>query len=172
MNGYSAWRKKRRAMKNRGVLKKGLIAWLKLAGVILAAGIFLASIRIKTEEPIQVRTDTEPIYNHFPDLPETSEIRWCSQSSEGIGLTTVNLYIFTFYDDDISNELQDMKIKDEGEDIELYFVSDGIENKQKWRRVENAGFAFQKEIKDTEKMHTDVYINEAGTMLYIEAVGD
>ena len=54
-------------------MKKIFNAWLKLAVVILAAGvtflvivveIFLASIVIKTEEPIQVHTDIEPIYNY------------------------------------------------------------------------------------------------------------
>ena len=155
-------------------MKKSFNVWLKLAVVILAAGvtflvivvgIFLASIVIKTEEPIQVRTDIEPIYNHFPNLPETSEIQWCSKSSDGIGLTTTYIYIFAFYDDDISDELQDMIIKDENEEIELYFVSDGIDADQNWRHIENAGFAFQKDSKSTQKMWTTVSINEAGTIL-------
>lgn len=162
-------------------MKKSFNAWLKLAVVILAAGaaflvivvgIFLASIVIKTEEPIQVRTDIEPIYNHFPNLPETSEIQWCSKSSDGIGLTTTYIYIFAFYDDDISDELQDMIIKDENEEIELYFVPDGMDADQKWRHIENTGFAFQKDCKSTQKMWTTVSINEEGTILYIEAVGD
>ena len=162
-------------------MKKSFNAYLKLAVVLLAAGviflvtvvgIFLASIAINTEEPIQVRTDTEPIYNHFSDLPETSKIQWCSKSSDGIGLTTTYIYIFAFYDEDISNELQDMTIKDENEDIELYFVPDGMDANQKWKHVEDAGFAFQKDIKSTQKMWTTVSINEAGTILYIEAVGD
>ena len=86
-------------------MKKNFTACLKLAATILAvgitflitaagifrvtaAGIYIASTVVNTVKPIQVRTDTEPIYNHFPDLPETSEIQWCSKSSEGIGPTT------------------------------------------------------------------------------------
>lgn len=162
-------------------MKKFFNVWLKPAVVILvagviflimAAGIFLVSTIMKTEEPIQVRTDIEPIYNHFPDLPETSQIQWCSKSSDGIGLTTTYLYIFAFYDNDISNELQDMVIKDNNEEIEVYFVPDGVDANQKWKHVEDAGFAFQKDIKNTQKMWTTVSINEAGTILYIEAVGD
>ena len=162
-------------------MKKSFNAWLKLAVVILAVGItslvivvgiFLASMVMNTKEPIQVRTDIDPIYNHFPNLPETSEIQWCSKSSDGIGLTTTYIYIFAFYDEDISNELQGMTIKDENEDIELYFIPDGMDANQKWKHVEDAGFAFQKDIKSTQKMWTTVSINEAGTILYLEAVGD
>ncbi|MDE7208072.1 MAG: hypothetical protein K2N90_13110 [Lachnospiraceae bacterium] len=168
-------------MKKNGVMKKNFITWLKFAAAILAVGIiflvtatgiYIASIVINTVKPIQVRTDTEPIYNHFPDLPETSEIQWCSKSSEGIGPITTYIYIFAFYDDDIGKELRDMNIKDGNEDIELYFVPEGIDVDQKWKFVEGAGFAFQNEIKDTRKMYTNVYINETGTILYIEAVGD
>lgn len=35
-------------------------------------------------EEVQIRTETEPIYNHFPDLPGTSKMQWCSESSKGI----------------------------------------------------------------------------------------
>ena len=170
-------------------MKKIFIAWLKRAVVILvvgaaflvselgmfhimAAGLYRAFIVIEANKPVQVRTDVEPIYNHFPDLPETSEIQWCSKSSTGIGPEITFLYIFAFYDEDISNELQCMEIKDENVDIELYFVPDGMDANQKWKSVENGGFAFQKDIKSTQKMWTNVFINEKGTMLYIEAVGD
>ena len=147
---------------------------LIVAGILFsAAGVILfAAERVKMNDNIQIRTETEPIYNHFPDLPKTSEIQWCSRTSDGIGLTAVKLYFFAFYDYDVSNELQEMKIENQGEDIELYFVPDGIHKDEKWRHVENAGFAFQTDIKDTEKMYTTVYINDTGTILYIEAIGD
>ena len=170
-------------------MKKSFIAWLKRVVVILvagaaflvselgifgliAAGLYHVFVVIEANKPVQVRTDVEPIYNHFPDLPEASEIQWCSKSSTGIGLKTIYIYIFAFYDEDISNELQDMEIKDENEDIELYFVPDGMDVNQKWKHVEDGGFAFQKEIKSTQKMWTNVFINEEGTMLYIEVVGE
>lgn len=144
-----------------------LLGLLSVAGVVL----FMAD-KVNTEENPQIRTETEPIYNHFPDLPETSEVQWCSWTSSGIGLTTIKVYIFAFYDHDVSNELQDMEIESQGEDIELYFVPEGINGDEKWRLVENAGTAFQTGIKDTEKMSTVVYINGAGTVLYVEAIGE
>lgn len=150
-----------------------VIACIVLLGLLSVAGVvlFIAN-RIKPEESIQIRTETEPIYNHFPDLPETSEIQWCSWTSSGIGLTTVKIYIFAFYDHDVSNELQDMEIESQGEEIELYFVPESINGDEKWRRVENTGTAFQTGIKDMEKMSTVVYINDAGTVLYVEAIGE
>lgn len=150
-----------------------VIACIVLLGLLSVAGavLFMAD-RVKPEESIQIRTETEPIYNHFPDLPETSEVQWCSWTSSGIGLTTVKVYFFAFYDHDVSNELQDMEIESQGEDIELYFVPEGINGDEKWRRVENAGTAFQTGIIDTEKMSTVVYINDAGTVLYVEAIGE
>ena len=151
-----------------------------LLGLFIAVGVLVSAVgvilfavgRVKRNDNIQIRTETEPIYNHFPDLPKTSVIQWCSRTSDGIGLTTVKLYFFAFYDYDVSNELQEMKIENQGEDIELHFVPDGINKDEKWRCVENAGFAFQTGIKDTEKMYTTVYINDAGTILYVEAIGN
>lgn len=150
-----------------------VIACIVLLGLLSVAGVVLfMADRAKPEESIQIRTETEPIYNHFPDLPETSEIQWCSWTSSGIGLTTVKIYIFAFYDHDVSNELQDMEIESQGEEIELYFVPESINGDEKWRRVENTGTAFQTGIKDMEKMSTVVYINDAGTVLYVEAIGE
>lgn len=65
-----------------------------------------------------------------------------------------------------------MKIENRSEKIKLHFVPDGIDQDEKWRPVENAGAVFQTGVKDTEKMGTSVFINEAGTILYIEAIGD
>ncbi len=121
---------------------------------------------------IEIRTETEPIYNHFPDLPGTSEMQWCSEVSEGIGLTTVRLYLFAYYDHDISGELQGMQVGGREDAIDLYFVPEGISREQKWKSVEDAPFAFQADIRDTQKMNTAVYINETGTILYMEAIGD
>ena len=123
-------------------------------------------------EDIQIRTETEPIYNHFPDLPVTSEMQWCSESSGGIGLNTVKVYVFAYYDHDITSELQGMKFDDHETVVDLHFVPEGMSREQKWKCAENAPFAFQEDIKDTQKMNTTVYINEQGTILYLEAIGE
>lgn len=154
-----------------------ILSALLAAGGILSAAILSAAERAKTEKSIQniqVRTETEPIYNHFPDLPETSAIQWCSQSSGGIGLTSTTLYLFAFYNRDVSGELQEMRIESQGENIELYFVPDGVNGDEKWRRVESAGNAFplQTGVRESARLYADVYINEAGTILYVEAIGD
>lgn len=154
-----------------------VLSALLAVGGTLSAAILSAAERAKTEKSIQniqIRTETEPIYNHFPDLPETSKIQWCSQSSGGIGLTTTTLYFFAFYDRDVSGELQEMKIADQGEDIELYFIPDGINEDEKWRRVESAGNAFplQTGVRESAGFYAEVYINGAGTILYVEAIGD
>lgn len=150
-------------------MKKIIIVLLVLAAAIC---VIFAAAGARPEENIQIRTETEPIYNHFPDLPETAEIQWCSRTSQGIGLTTVKLYFFAFYDHDISNELKGMKIESRSGTIDLQFVPESIKEDDKWRQVENAGSAFQTGIKDIRKMNTTVYINEAGTVLYIEAIGE
>ena len=145
-----------------------------LLGLAAAGGVFLASKAFRIKESVQIRTETEPIYNHFPDLPQTSEIQWCSKSSGGIGLTTTTIYIFAFYNYDISSELQatETEIETQSENIELYFVPNEINMEQKWRHVENANLAFQSSVKITQQMNTTVYINESGTILYIEAIGN
>lgn len=143
-----------------------------LLGLAAAGGIFFVSKAFRTKESVQIRTETEPIYNHFPDLPQTSKIQWCSKSSGEIGLTTTTIYIFAFYDYDISSELQDMEIEPQSQNPELYFVPNEINMEQKWRHVENANLAFQSSIKITQLMNTTVYINESGTILYIEAIGN
>lgn len=153
-------------------MKKISIVLFVLLSLFVVGGVFLAVEGIRMKESIQVRIETEPIYNHFPDLPETSKIQWCSRSSEGIGLTTTTIYIFAFYDHDISKDLQEMEVRSTDEDIELYFTPDGINKNQKWRYIENAKFAFQTGIKSTQKMNTTIYINDEGTILYIEAIGD
>lgn len=150
---------------------------IRMILLFLAAGgvwfllLVLAALGAKGKDSVMTSTETGPIYNHFPDLPETSEIEWCSRSTGGIGLVNHWLYIFAFYDHDISSELQEMTVEDMCEDIELYYAPDEVKG-QKWRCLENAQFAFQDEIAVTDKMSTKVYINEAGTILYVEAYWD
>lgn len=152
-------------------MRKIAIILLELAA---AGGVFFTLKAFRIEESVQIRTETEPIYNHFPNLPQTSEIQWCSKSSGGIGLTTTTIYIFAFYDYDISSELQamEMEIEAQNENLKLYFVPNEINMEQKWRHVENANLAFQSSVKITQQMNTTVYINELGTILYIEAISN
>jgi hypothetical protein len=131
----------------------------------------LAALGATGKDSVMTSTKTEPIYNHFPDLPETSEIKWCSKSSGGIGLVTTTIYIFAFYDKDVTGELHEMTISKEAAELDMYYMPDEVKG-QKWRAVEDAPFAFQTGIKDTRKMNTTVYSNELGTILYVKAIGD
>ncbi|MBD5470568.1 MAG: hypothetical protein HDR19_05510 [Lachnospiraceae bacterium] len=140
--------------------------------VILTIGIILfIAIKGKETDDIQIRTDIAPIYNHFPDLPATETIQWCSKTSSGIGLTTVWVYTFAFYDHDISAEFSEAEILDDPPDF--YFLPENFaENHSNWRKLENMDAAFQSGIKDSKKMRTSVYLNETGNILYMEAIGD
>ena len=86
-------------------MKKVLISMSGIL-IILVIGIVLFAItKEKGQDEMQIRTDIEPIYNHFPGLPATDDIQWCSRTSGGIGLTTVWIYVFAFYDYDVGTEL-------------------------------------------------------------------
>ncbi len=148
-----------------------MILLVLAVGGACVALIVLLALGAKGKDSVRTSTETEPIYNHFPDVPKTSQMQWCSRSSGGIGLATTWIYVFACYDHDISGELQEMTVADEYSDIEFYYEPDEMEG-QRWRRVENAEFAFQTGIKNTRKMYTEVYLNEAGTILYFEAVSD
>ena len=150
------------------MLKKITLSILAL----LTIGIILFAVtKGKETEDKQIRTDIEPIYNHFPDLPATENIQWCSRTSNGIGLTTVWLYVFAFYDYDVSTEFSEKGILNEKTDF--YFLPENLaENSTKWMKLEDAEAAFQSGIKDSRKMGTSVYLNEAGNIIYMEAVGD
>lgn len=153
-------------------MKRVCITLLVLAaGVACFVLVVFCALGAKGRDSVMTSTETEPIYSHFPDLPKTSEIKWCSQSLGGIGLVTTTIYIFAFYDEDISGSLQGMTIDDKTAKIELYYEPEEVKG-QKWRLVENTAFAFQTGIKDTQKMYTNVYLNESGTIVYVEAIGD
>ncbi|MEZ3477546.1 MAG: hypothetical protein K1W08_02930 [Lachnospiraceae bacterium] len=147
-----------------------ILAALAIAGVLLAV-VVLTARGAKGEEAVMTSTETAPIYNHFPDLPETTQIKWCSKSSGGIGLVTTKLYIYAFYDADLGSQLQDMDFESEAAPIESAYESDEVKG-QKWRHAANAPFAFQTGIKDMKRMYTEVYLSESGRILYIEAIGD
>ena len=152
-------------------MKKVLISILGIL-IILGTGIALFAI-MKEKEPDekQIRTDVEPIYNHFPGLPATDDMQWCSRTSSGIGLTTVWIYVFAFYDYDVGAELGGEGVFHEKTDF--YFLpEDLVDSNSKWRKLEDMGDAFQAGIKLSEKMGVSIYINEAGNIIYMEAVGD
>ena len=152
-------------------MKKVLISILGIL-IILGTGIALFAI-MKEKEPDekQIRTDVAPIYNHFPGLPATDDIQWCSRTSDVIGLTTVWIYVFAFYDYDVGAELGGEGILNEKTDF--YFLpEDLVDSNSKWRKLEDMGDAFQAGIKLSEKMGVSIYINETGNIIYMEAVGD
>lgn len=138
---------------------------------LLTIGLIIFATTVKEPDKKQIQTNAEPIYNHFPDLPTTEMIQWSSKSSSGIGPTTVWLYVFAFYDHDISANFSDKGILKEKSDF--YFLPQNFKlDHTKWRKLENMDAAFQSGIKDGERMNTSVYLNEAGNILYMEAVGD
>ncbi len=56
---------------------------------------------------------------------------------------------------------------------DFYFLPEELsENDLGWRKLENMETAFQEGIKNGERKYTDVYINETGTVIYMEAVWD
>ena len=72
-----------------GKLKKVSISMVGLIVILVIAIVLFAITKEERPDEKQIRTDVEPIYNHFPDLPATDDIQWCSRTSDGIGLTTV-----------------------------------------------------------------------------------
>lgn len=119
----------------------------------------------------QIHTDTELIYNLFPELPATEKIQWCSRASVGIGPTTVWIYAFAFYDNDIGAWFGEEGILSEKNDF--YFLPENLAEKDsKWRELEDAGAAFQASIKSGEKIWASVFLNEEGNIIYLEAVWD
>ena len=152
-------------------MKKILISILGILIIPVIGIVLFAITQEKVEDEKQVRTDVEPIYHHFPGLPATDDIQWCSRTSDGIGLTTVWIYVFAFYDYDVGAELDGEGILNEKTDF--YFLPENLMGgSSKWRELEDMGLAFQAGIKDSEKMYTSIYINEAGNIIYMEAVGD
>lgn len=125
------------------------------------------------EELSEVKNDIKPIYNHFPDLPRTEKIEWCSSSSSGIGLTTVNLYFVAFYDSDVLRE--EMKKYDVAEDIEDVSVkvkTDKLNlSKIKFRKIKNNN-VFQETISGNNKMSTNAYVDFDNGILYVCAQGE
>lgn len=159
-------------MRGNKILKKVLKF---LLGILIAGMVLLVIISVVIKEKRagekQIHTDIEPIYNHFPDLPETENIQWCSETSEGIGLTTVRIYVYAFYDASISDRFSEQRSVNEIPDF--YFVPENLTgNHAEWRRLDDMKFAFQSGITNSEKMLTSVYLNEAGNVIYMEAVGD
>lgn len=156
------------------MLKKVLMPILGMF-IVLVTGIALFALFaiVKEKEPVekQIRTDVEPVYHHFPGLPATDNIQWCSRTPDGIGLTTVWIYVFAFYDYDVGAELGGEEILSEKTDF-YFWPEDFVDYNSKWRKLEDIGDAFQAGIKLSEKMDVSIYINEAGNIIYMEAVGD
>lgn len=149
--------------------------FLSIAGILITGMLLLIFSGIATQEKNadekKIRTDTGPVYNHFPDFPAAESIQWCSETSKGIGLTTVRIYVFAFFDSNVSERFGEWENLNKIPDF--YFLPDNlIEDNTGWRKLACMEFAFQSGIKDSEKMVTSVYLNETGNVIYMEAVGD
>lgn len=151
-------------------MKKTVIILIVFPLLTISLILFTITI-LKNAKPKHIRTDAEPIYNHFPDLPKTKTIQWSSKSSGGIGPTTVFIYVFAFYDHDVSASFSAEGVFNEKSDF--YFLPETPSiGHYKWKKLQNMNAAFQSGIKDGEKFYTSVYLNDAGNILYMEAVGD
>ena len=116
-------------------------------------------------------TDTKPIYNHFPNLPKTDKISWYNETLEGIGPTTVKLYVFAQYEtsEQLNEFLQNIDIASETSTIEAKYLPDAIDSNNIWYELQNVPFCFQEEGPNT--MNTKVYVNDTHTVLFMYAIG-
>lgn len=123
---------------------------------------------------IQIQTDTTPIYNHFPTLPETKKIEWYSEISDGIGPSTIELYIFASYDtsEKIDSFLQTVTISDEIGTGDFNYSPGIVDENEKWHEILDVPFCFQEGIPKTSLMNTKVYVNNTHTMLFVYAIGE
>jgi len=145
------------------------------SGIIAAVICFvLSGGRHTGQQNIPIRTEEEPIYNHFPSLPEAREIQWCSESSDGMGLVTTRLYIYAFYNEDIEPLIFSDNEKEVLEtEILPYFLPEKLIGKDiTWFKVKDSFFYFQNGIADHNKMATDVYFSKEWNVIYVEATGD
>ncbi len=125
----------------------------------------------KAYQEIQVRTDIESIYNHFPDFPRTEIVEWCAISSTGIGPTTIEIYVFAFYDYDVE-QLLETNLEEKISFINPPFFPDTLNRQYEgWNKV-NGAFLFQNKINKYKRMYTDVYVNTDCNIIYMEAIGD
>ena len=133
-----------------------------------------ADVRKNSNEDIQIRTDVEPIYNHFPTLPKTEIIEWCSVSSEGIGLTTTKLYVFAKYDTsaEVDNFLESVTLSNDTSKIDSIFIPDFVEQNETWEEVPNVPFCFQEGVKQTSLINTEVYVNSKNDIIYFYSIFD
>lgn len=144
--------------------------------VFLVAGLFMISNKLKIllglEKIIQIKTDITPIYNHFPSLPKTSTIEWTSITKEGIGLGTIELYVFAKYDnEDLYYLLENYTISKEQKKINSPFTPSFTQN-EIWYEIENIPNSFQDGVKQSSRMSTRIYVNEKHTIIYIYAIGE
>ena len=133
-----------------------------------------ADMRKNSNDDIQIRTDVEPIYNHFPTLPKTETIRWCSVSSEGIGLTTVELHVFAQYDTtvEIDNFLESVTLSDDTSKIDSIFVPDFVEQNETWKKIKTDRAFFQDGIEKTSLKYPAVYVNSKYNIIYFYSIFD
>jgi len=148
--------------------------YLVIVGCFIMAFIVFLGGKHMNSKDIQIRTEEEPIYNHFPSLPKAKEIQWCSKSSDGIGLVTTRLYIYAFYKEDVEPLIfSDNKKEVLETDLSPYFLPENLIGKDiTWFKVKDSFFYFQNGIADHNKMATDVYFSKEWNVIYVEAIGD
>ena len=132
-----------------------------------------AHMSLESQTEIRIRTEREPIYNHFPGLPETEHVEWCSTTSDGIGPSTVNLYLFAFLTDAASMEdiINQGSLSDTDAMIDSIFLPEGLKENETWSHLLNVPFCFQEEVPITKRMSTEVYINSNRDIVYDLAIG-
>ena len=129
----------------------------------------------KNDLTSEIRTDSEPIYNHFPSFPNSEHIEWCSTSSTGIGLVTHNVFLFAFWDDstEIDAFLENRSLSADYCKIETPFIPECIDGlDMKWQKVLDASFCFQEGSSSIKRMGTEVYIDTVHNTIYMHAIGD
>ena len=133
-----------------------------------------SDLRTTSNNEVQIMTDTAPIYKHFPTLPKTDRIEWYSISSDGIGLSTVQLCVFSHYDSsaEIDDFLQEVTISDDASDIDFMSIPDSVDQNDTWNEVLEVPFCFQEGIPSTKLINTRVYVNSTRTIIYIDAIGE
>ena len=73
------------------------------------------------------RADLQPLPGSAGDI-ENAMVR---RASEGIGLNTVRVSVFAYYDHDITGELEGIRFVDWEDAVHLRFVPEGISREQR-----------------------------------------
>ena len=131
-------------------------------------------VKILFQEKSELRTDSEPIYDHFPGLPETERVEWRSVTHGGIGPSTVELYIFAFLTDDTAMDarIAQHSLSEDEVKIDSIFTPKDLDNGITWRQLLDVPFCFQENSPYKDLMHTKIYISNDRKIVFIYAIGE